>query len=35
VVQYRHVVRDWVRRSRVMTFLKATKFYRIYAGLRG
>ena len=35
VVQYRQRVRDWVRRSRLMTFFKASKLYRLYDGLRG
>jgi len=35
VRRYRETVRAWVARSRLMVFLKANKFYRIYAELRG
>jgi uncharacterized protein (TIGR03546 family) len=35
VRRYRTTVKAWVGRSRVMTFLKASKFYRIYTELRG
>lgn len=35
VRRYRETVREWVARSRLMVFLKANKFYRIYSELRG
>jgi len=35
VRRYRETVRAWVARSRLMVFLKANKFYRIYTELRG
>jgi len=35
VKKYRETLLELVRKSRIMKFLKASKFYRIYAGLSG
>ena len=35
VRRYRTTIQAWVARSRLMTFLKASKFYRIYTEIRG
>ncbi len=35
VSKYRDHVLSWVRKSKLMTLLKASKFYRIYQGLYG